>query len=717
MASAQQKFLARAGQEYRKVCQIPCLTAATVVHKDATANAYHIQLQWNQKELERNTKKHVATSALFNASQGSFQQLPCFAIEEPSDVVCECVSHSFRLKAVIKSVKVSGKDDQVVCEVWSKDKSRLEQCINLSTLDIHGKVHANSEFGRLSFNKDESKLLYLAEKKKEKSPGFFERQKPKVSSSEEDAKEEKGDKYVYEESWGEQRTDITNTVICILDLQTETVSVLSNVPSDVSPSNPLWGPNDSVLYIGLGTEPFRLGRIYCSNRKGALYHQTVLTNDDGTTTEGPTDILAGHRGDKCLFAARMSNCGSKLMVLMREFTNRGDPHMAHCSVGIYDFTSKKLEVGPDSYKHDGKMMQLYAFDAADRCWLNDSVHVALICATEGEWKCVLVDTVNHFIKSMTNAECVLTTFDSYVLVKQSALNSIGAGVAVINGTGDQHVSMPAISVNILDGYTVGSVSDVPGVPVASHYIIPDQSELSRSSKAPLIVWPHGGPHSVLTPMFMELIQGMARVGYAVLLLNYRGSVGFNKEVLDALPGHIGTVDVQDCQSTVEHFIEKFQDRIDAENVYVSGGSHGGFLTAQMIGQFPDFYRAAALRNPVINLASMASTSDIPDWVYFESGIPYDQCNIPDADSLKSMVEKSPIIHVDKVKAPVLLLIGDKDARVPPTQGKLYHKLLRAHGKVSKLLLYPDDCHPLGGVETSADMFMNMCKWFYTYRKE
>lgn len=109
-----------------------------------------------------------------------------------------------------------------------------------------------------------------------------------------------------------------------------------------------------------------------------------------------------------------------------------------------------------------------------------------------------------------------------------------------------------------------------------------------------------------------LKTNLFKTGYAVLLINYRGSIGAGKDNVEFLLGKIGSSDVNDCYLALGRALKKFE-WLDERRVVVVGGSHGGFLATHLSGQFPDIFKAVVARNPVIDVASMSIISDIPDW--------------------------------------------------------------------------------------------------------
>ena len=198
-------------------------------------------------------------------------------------------------------------------------------------------------------------------------------------------------------------------------------------------------------------------------------------------------------------------------------------------------------------------------------------------------------------------------------------------------------------------------------------MLPPEASHTDTDSIPLIVVPHGGPHSCIPTLFLpSYIFLSITINAAILLVNYRGSSGFGQRSIDSLPGHIGDHDVADMVQSINDvhtysIVDGKQIVIDSKRYSVVGGSHGGFLGAHLIGQHPDLFASAVLRNPVTNIPTMTTFSDIPDWCYIESmgdkAYDFTTFPAPTADDFARMYGCSPIAHIDKVKTPVLLCLG------------------------------------------------------------
>jgi acylaminoacyl-peptidase len=235
---------------------------------------------------------------------------------------------------------------------------------------------------------------------------------------------------------------------------------------------------------------------------------------------------------------------------------------------------------------------------------------------------------------------------------------------------------PALGSNILEQlanvqWKIFSLESDDGLVYEYTMILPG-SRAGAPSSLPLICVPHGGPHSVLTTAFSAPYAFLAlHLQSIVIYVNYRGSTGFGQASIDSLPGNIGKHDVLDCISAIEHAksltfrgcfgYDSDAPLVAAEKISVCGGSHGGFLTAHLIEQYPSLFKAAAMRNPVTNIPAMVTVSDIPDWCVVESGFAYDfdTFSVPSEEVLVAMRRCSPVRYVDQVVAPTLICLGKK----------------------------------------------------------
>ena len=211
-------------------------------------------------------------------------------------------------------------------------------------------------------------------------------------------------------------------------------------------------------------------------------------------------------------------------------------------------------------------------------------------------------------------------------------------------------------------------------------------------------------------------------------------MGFGEKYIQKLLGKCGTLDVADCIATVEELINLGLSEPGRQ--VVQGGSHGGFLAAHrksqkknhptlnrpneltdelstVIGQHPDVFSAAVMRNPVISAGELCA-SDISDWPFREFGLPFEPGTHVTPESFAALYAASPIAHVDRVKTPVLVLLGEDDLRVPPTQGRGYYHVLKGKGRVVELLVFPKETHPIDGVEAARVSFEAGRDWFRAF---
>ncbi|OXU26370.1 hypothetical protein TSAR_011951 [Trichomalopsis sarcophagae] len=215
---------------------------------------------------------------------------------------------------------------------------------------------------------------------------------------------------------------------------------------------------------------------------------------------------------------------------------------------------------------------------------------------------------------------------------------------------------------------------------------------------------------------------MINSGFGVLLINYRGSTGMGGKNIEYILGRIGESDVLDCMTAINTALIKYT-WLDPRRITLYGGSHK-FINAHLSYQYPEMFKSVVMRNPVIDLASLFSTSDIPDWYSCYEIICTSVLGnaamgtLPEtihafnySESLIKMLNHSPILHVDKVKAATLIALGSNAPRVPPSQGKLWYYCLSSNNV--PLYMYDDD-HLLSKDEVEIDLFINTVLWILKY---
>ena len=232
-------------------------------------------------------------------------------------------------------------------------------------------------------------------------------------------------------------------------------------------------------------------------------------------------------------------------------------------------------------------------------------------------------------------------------------------------------------------------------------------DFDPSRKYPLILEIHGGPISHYGDRFSAEVQLYASAGYVVLYTNPRGSTSYGEEFGDLLYHNYPGEDYDDLMSGVDAVIAR--GYIDEENLFVTGGSAGGIMTAWIVGKTSRFHAAVAAK-PVTNWYSKVLTAD--NWYgyynYRYPGLPWEN---PEA-----YLKFSPISLVGNVTTPTLLITGDADLRTPLSQAEQFFHALKLRKIDTALVRIPGASHNI--VRRPSQLITKVAHvlaWFERYR--
>ncbi|UCC62594.1 MAG: S9 family peptidase, partial [Anaerolineae bacterium] len=224
---------------------------------------------------------------------------------------------------------------------------------------------------------------------------------------------------------------------------------------------------------------------------------------------------------------------------------------------------------------------------------------------------------------------------------------------------------------------------------------------------PLIVEVHGGPAGVFSRQFLAAplrycdAIGLAERGFAILRANVRGSSGYGKDFRFANYGDWGGGDFQDIMAGVDYLIER--GIADPERTGVMGWSYGGYMTSWVITQTNRF-EAACVGAGVTNLMSFNGTADIPSFIpdYFGA----------DAwEDLEPYRAHSALFQVKGATTPTLIQHGEKDIRVPLSQGRELYNALKRQGVPVEMVIYPRQGHSIAEPRLALDVRRRSVAWF------
>lgn len=251
-------------------------------------------------------------------------------------------------------------------------------------------------------------------------------------------------------------------------------------------------------------------------------------------------------------------------------------------------------------------------------------------------------------------------------------------------------------------YTAKDDGRVPGF-----LVVP--ADFSTEKKYPLIVNIHGGPYTMHAETFHHEVQHMVSQGYLVLLVNPRGSFGYGQKHLDGVVRQYGEGDYEDIMTAVDGILAEYPC-INVKELFVTGGSYGGFMVNWIVTQTHRF-KAAITQRSMSNFVSMIGTSDIGFYFFVEE-------NGADILNPEILWEKSPLAHVKNVETPILVMQSEQDYRCPMEQADQWYRALKYQKKEAKLIRFNHSTHELsrtGKPNLRVIRLQEMMKWFAEYR--
>lgn len=230
--------------------------------------------------------------------------------------------------------------------------------------------------------------------------------------------------------------------------------------------------------------------------------------------------------------------------------------------------------------------------------------------------------------------------------------------------------------------------------------------LKRDGTAAAVVMPHGGPTGQVVDSFNSRAILLASRGFVVIAPNVRGSTGYGMDFQNANIKDLGGADLKDEVAGVEFL--KSSGYIDPKRVGIWGGSYGGFMTLMAIGKTPEIWSAAVDEYGILDWFTMLQHED-PRLQEYEKSL------LGDPVKDRSIYEaSSPLKYIRDEKAPLLVLQGERDIRVPREEAEQVVTILKGEGRTVDAVFYPEEGHGFIKREHQHDELTRAVDWLQRY---
>jgi dipeptidyl aminopeptidase/acylaminoacyl peptidase len=412
---------------------------------------------------------------------------------------------------------------------------------------------------------------------------------------------------------------------------------------------------------------------------------------------GKAENLTAHQGKERVFVSDISPDGNTLIL-------SSDRKGGYDNVALFDLKSKKWRwvtdtqwtARPGEFSPDGKTFT-YGINADGRTTIYFADATTLKASDRG-----VPPGINNSPVSPTS----FTSGGSFLLSHEDSTHP--ANLYLLHPGGElkqiTHNESPALAAAALPSSQLVTYKSLDGRLISAFVWIP--FNLKRDGTAAAVVMPHGGPTGQTVDSFNGRAMLLASRGFVVIAPNVRGSTGYGMEFQKANYKDLGGADLKDEIAGVDFL--KSTGFIDAKKVGIWGGSYGGFMTLMAIGKTPDVWSAAVDEYGILNWYTMLQHED-PQLQEYEKSL------LGDPEKDRAVYEaSSPLKYIRDERAPLLVLQGERDIRVPIEEAQQVVAILKKEGRTVDAIYYPEEGHGFIKREHQVDELTRSVEWLQRY---
>jgi len=473
--------------------------------------------------------------------------------------------------------------------------------------------------------------------------------------------------------------------IALLDWKSGTATNLTREPSkDHVWSRATWSPDSKFIYATRGIPRGNDSSIFCID---------VAT--------GQKEELTPHVGDSRFAASAISPDGKQLLI-------SADRPGGYPNIALLDLSTKKLRWVTDTQ-----------WDAAPDAFSPDGTKFTYVINEDGRSDAYLADTSTGRSQKF-NFPSGLNVFAgdpspfspdgrSLLLRHQSSTEVTELWVYDIASKHARQLSYSAVGSLLAAKIPPSQIihyKSFDGMVISAFLWVP--YNLKRDGSNPAIVLPHGGPTGQTLDSFNRSVIALVSRGYMVIAPNVRGSTGYGLAFQNANVKDLGGGDLEDEVAGANFLIAT--GYVDSKKIGITGGSYGGYMTLMAIGKKPEVWAAAVEQYGIINWFTMLQHED-PLLQEYEKSL------LGDPEKDRAIYENaSPIKYLRDAKAPLLVLQGENDIRVPKEEAEQVVSIYKEIGRPVDSHFYPQEGHGFAKRENQIDAITRMVAWFDRYLK-